>query len=232
MLIWKGLGFNKEKVVAIATGIDHPSKNAKTGELIQIYVLPEEELSYRKNDSVCGDWPLSGKACYVNLIWGVRSVWQGLSKKSLSPWKEIKEKLSGKKIRFAAYGEIVLLPIGLIRKIAKISGGTICYTHQWSKPRYQKYKNFCMASVENLEDKKRANELGWKTYRIVSSAQDITYNEILCPADKTYFEKTGKKIHCSDCMLCSGTSSRTPKDICIIAHGSRAKLSNLNRILK
>src|SRR5215471_15345831 len=74
-------------IVAIATGLDRPSTNPKTGTMIQTYILareqtPLEALRSGSDRSVCGDCPFSSLAnggiatCYVNVAQGPQSVYR------------------------------------------------------------------------------------------------------------------------------------------------------------
>ncbi len=53
-------------IVAIATGIKRPSANAKTGAMVQVWILPDngenplESVRSGEDASVCGDCPLRG----------------------------------------------------------------------------------------------------------------------------------------------------------------------------
>lgn len=234
MILWTGKSkFNGKNIGLIMTGLSRKSKNPKTGEVVQGWIIPKEnpvkQLNNRKNHPVCNNCPLIKRGCYVNISWAVMAVWQAW-RKNKYPVGNVNN-LKGKIVRLGAYGEPSALPATLINKITKVSKGVLAYTHQWMQPWAYPYKRYCMASVETKELKDRANSKGWKTFRIGKSLEDKLPDEILCPASKEYKEKTNKSINCSQCMLCQGNNSRTPKNIFIVAHGGKAKLPSILKYL-
>lgn len=233
MLIWRGLSpFTKEKICAVISGINRPSKNKKTGEMVQLSILPEKDLKFDKNKSVCGGCPLAANGCYVNIGQPVFAKFKTISKLKKQTMSTVLKTLKGKKIRFCDYGDPTCLPIDFVKKLVKVSAGWTGYSHFFSTKKNQPYSKYLMASVESKELKEKANALGWKTFRIVKSVDDLLPDEIMCPATPFYKEKTGKDINCFQCQLCRGNSSPTPKNITIIGHGSSAKLHNLLKVIQ
>lgn len=213
--------FNKNLFHAIITGLENRSRNGKTGNMITMYFIPDKEFNTNRQEktTICGQCPLlKNKSCYVNTAQAPAQIFAKIHRNGYDKFNI--SRLIGKKLRLGGYGEPVLLPFRLMKKISKVVDGMLGYTHAWKNKWAQPYKQFLMASVESLEGKVLANSMGWKSFRIIQSVEDLQKDELLCPASKEWKEKTGKEITCSKCMLCAGNSSRTPKNIAIVGHGS------------
>jgi hypothetical protein len=125
----------------------------------------------------------------------------------------------GRKIRFGAYGEPVLIPLDIVAEVARVSEGRTGYTHQWANPSYQAYRAYVMASVDSPQEYAAAKRLGWRTFRVRTADGTLMPREIICPAS----DEGQHKSTCADCKLCSGTYANDPrKDIAIVIHGSNA----------
>jgi len=221
------LSEDSERIV-IATGFIDPSENAKTGEMIQIWILaraekPTDAIKSGLDAVVCGDCPLRGingknRTCYVNVGQAPRSVWEAYQRGSYPVLTDfsIFENLS---VRFGAYGDPVYIPFDIIRRIVSFCDGWTGYTHQWRNPLFSAYKRYVMASVETVDGMQSAHDMGWRTFRVVPEGTDInvakTAREIGCV-------NTLRGIQCVDCGLCDGTTTMA-KSIVIEAHGSGKK---------
>ena len=223
--------FETEHVVCIATGFATPSKNIKTGEMIQIWFLVKSQDPVLAVESgldrlVCGSCPLrpvkpskgaKGKKrrCYVNLGQAPLQIWKS--------WKAGKYPLlteftlfQGKSVRFGAYGDPTLLPFNLAKQISEASNGWTGYTHQWRKPAFQAWKFLIQASVETQAEQEIAQALGWSTFRVIpKNSSEIPSQGFECLSDS-------KGVQCIDCLACNGTRNK-PKAVWIRAHGSGAK---------
>lgn len=234
MILWEGKGFNNKKAACICVGIDKPSKNVKTGEMIQAYLLGTDKGPLKqkgKPHPVCNRCPLIENGCYVNQGQAVAGIYKKYKRGGYSKIIDF-DIFKGKKIRWGSFGEGLLVGLTLLKKVNKIVDGWTAYTHNWHYKKYQPFKKYMMASVESLKDAQKAWDAGWRTFRIVQSVEDKTANEIICPATPYYKEKTGKTIQCIDCMLCSGTNSKSPKSVVIVAHGNAAKLNSITKYLE
>lgn len=221
---------NQECVV----NVQHGSKNSKTGDGVQIFILPmswitngKEEMS---NDSAscldCIHSKLKNGSCYVRkgfAEYGLKSKVNSLHKQYLSgdlvlsPIAELLnvegDKIRGKFVRFGAYGEPVLLGPIVTKQIADIALNFTGYTHQWHIPQYEWSKKYFMASVETDALMEKANSKGFRTFRVRTKLQSTKVNEIMCPASK----EGGRRVTCNKCVLCKGSSSKA-KNIVIIKH--------------
>ncbi len=234
MILWENKGFGGKKAACICVGIDKPSKNAKTGEMIQAYFIGADNnplAEKGKPHPVCNRCPLINNGCYVNQGQAVLGIYKKYKRGGYDKIIDFNI-FKGKKIRWGSFGEGILVGLKLLKKVNKLSSGHTAYTHNWHIKKYQPFKKYFMASVESFKDAQKAWAAGWRTFRIVQRIEDKTAQEVVCPATPFYKEKTGKTIQCVDCMLCCGTSSRSPKSVVIVAHGNAAKLNSIKKYLE
>jgi hypothetical protein len=208
------------------------SENRKTGDMIQVWILPRREspvdaVRTSHDAIVCGDCPHRGigfksRTCYVNVVQGPHSVWRKYrdDKYPMLAIAEYSRVFAGRAVRFGAYGEPVLIPMAIVRAIVAHADGHTGYTHQWRKPEYATYREYVMASCDSMADHIAAKALGWRTFRVRTSDAPLVAREISCPAS----DEAGKRTQCVRCRLCNGAgSSDARKDIAIIVHGSGSK---------
>ena len=204
------------------------TSNAKTGALIQNYIIPaawletDAKISTLSDTDVCFDCDhgkSKNKTCYVRkgqsemgLASKVRSLRKlGLENiPELSPESEadLLNAIEGRGVRFGSYGEPILLGEALIGKISKRAKFWTGYTHQWHKNNWA--KDYFMASVESEMISKAAQKSGFRTF-FVGTPQSKEY--VTCPASK----EAGNKTTCDNCKLCMGTSSKA-KSVTILPH--------------
>ena len=202
--------FQTPDVVVIATGFASGSANSKTADMIQIWLLnrhmnPVAARKVGADDTVCFDCPHRNGTCYVNL--------------GYKHWAGDTSIFEGRKVRFGAYGDPVILSTDMIEEIANASSGWTGYTHQWRK--HTAYKQWLMASVDSEAEAREAQADGWRTFRITPTSQKFK-NEIVCPSS----EEAGRKTTCDQCLLCNGSASKSTRNITIAAHGVGKKKLN------
>ena len=246
MSLWDG-----EPIVAILTGISRPSSNPKTGDMLQVWILrsdmhPVEALKTGADQSICGNCPHrldedNHRTCYVNImapsaIWrtykagkygiltddSVVRAWSSSSSRSRFIGQSLDSIVRGRAVRIGAYGDPAMLPAHYWLNWFKSAGITTGYTHMWDHidPEYAK---FCMASVDSEEEREKAQELGYRTFRVLDKHEyPEAGNEIPCPASA----EQGYSTTCNRCGLCDGSradhSNRIPS-ITITVHGVGAK---------
>lgn len=213
------------------------SQNSKLGEgnMLHTYHFSIDQVRFsnlKLDGSSCLDCPLSytnsseegeSGGCYTHkgfMGMGLRSMLKRLNKlwhkgkievysaERMNSFLGAIEFLKPELIRFGVYGEPVLLPIQVVQKLSHISPYT-GYTHQWSKPEYQQYRHFFMASTHNSFETAIANDMGWRTFNV-----GILDNAVNCPASK----EAGKKTTCVSCKLCNGSNGNSKKNIYINPH--------------
>ena len=214
--------------------VQHGSKNSKTGDGVQIFILPMSWITNGKekmsdDTASCMDCihsKLKNGSCYVRkgfAEYGLKSKVNSLHKQYLSGdliLRSLNEligiegpKLKGKFVRFGAYGEPVLLGPQVTKKISNLALNFTGYTHQWHIPQYEWSKKYFMASVESNALMEKANSKGFRTFRVRTKLNGLHASEIICPASK----EGGRKVTCNNCVLCKGASSKA-KSIVIIKH--------------
>ena len=214
-------------IKSVITGTKTESKNVKTGDMAQMWIMVAEErptdaAKTGADSAVCGECPhrpLLAKInnvapCYVNLGQAPNGVYRSEYPNGVPTIK--------KPLRLGAYGEPTALPFELVRDAVNNADGHTGYTHQWRTcdPRF---KTLLMASVDSIEEQIEAQAQGWRTFRVrknsnsdrrlASHLRKTLANEISCPASK----EAGFRTQCADCRLCAGTS-RDAKNIVINAH--------------
>lgn len=214
------LHVDSERVV-IATGFKRATNNRKTGDMIQVWILtkrqdPVSAVRSGADSLICGSCPLRGNAttgrtCYVTLAQAPLAVWKAYHA-GRYPALPTFTLFAGRKVRFGAYGDPSFIPMPLVQSIASNCAGWTGYTHQWEKPWAQAFRRFVMASVESIDGARKAQAMGWRTFRVKSPGAPLEANEITCLSD-------AKGISCADCRLCAGTS-KPARSIAIDVHGN------------
>ncbi len=207
------------------------SENPKTGNMVQVWILPRDVSPVQavkdgSDDIICFDCKHRGengknRTCYVRVPNAPNGVWKAYQRGRypMLAIEDYKYTFRGRKIRFGAYGEPVLIPLPIFRELAVQSDGWTGYTHQWRNTEYLPYSAYIMASVDSPAEYDAAKRLGWRTFRVRGANQPLTSAEITCPAS----DEAGKRTTCADCRLCSGSYANDPrKDIAILAHGINA----------
>lgn len=217
-----------DSVVVIAT---IRSKNRKTGRMIQVWILnrnvsPIDAVKQGLDSVVCFDCAhrgvgFSGRTCYVNLR-SPQAIWKAYQRGRYPQlnFEQYSEVFGDRKVRFGAYGEPVLIPLGMMWEIISHSRGWTAYTHQWRRPEYAGYRAYLMASCDSAADYELAHSMSWRTFRVRGKHEPLLPGEIGCPASDEMKHKTT----CVRCGLCNGARiEETRKSIGIIVHGSGAK---------
>lgn len=203
------------------------SSNAKTGDMVQTYILadngksPVESARLLEDVSVCGDCKHRrgmGGSCYVNLGQGARAVMDGVMR-GIYPENLINAAFAshGRKVRLGTYGDPAAVPAYVWESLLAGAAGHTGYTHQWASGKADHVKQWCMASVDSAVEMMKAKLAGWRTFRVRGADDEHVYsNEGKCPAS----EEMGKRLQCEDCMACSGGIDSKKASMVIIVHGS------------
>ena len=205
MIVYSGNGID-----VVAVGLNRPSSNQKTGPMIQMWIMGE--------NNGCSGCP-SEQICYV-------SRGKGRVQKSLDSGNYTKANIKFEphtRVRLGAWGD----PAKVSRSVWEAMGVKrfTGYTHQWRdlSASVQEYKGYLMASVESIESLELAESLGWKCYynMVDVSLGLISEEEVLNRLGSRAIPclYNSKGISCYDCLLCS---SRARKHIYTMPHGSRS----------
>jgi len=195
--------------------------NRKTGNMAQIWFLltevnPVEAVKIGLDaQTICRECPFAaGNGCYVNVGQAPLAVWKAFKRgryEELIPARYAAV-LTGRKIRFGAYGNPTLLPISKVKALAAVSEGWTGYFHDWkTNPYASEYAKFFMASTETQSSLALANRLGFRSFH-VSPVKPAEAMECLSDA---------KGLTCAQCKLCAGLSKERMPSIWINPHGTK-----------
>lgn len=217
-------------IVVIATGFANKTANAKTGDMIQTWIIrsdvkPNDAVKTGADVSVCGNCPHRPRnlgSCYVRVFQGPRAVYESYKKGNypVIPKHNLEYMFAGHRVRLGSYGDPAAVPYEILSLLVKYSLTHTGYTHQWKENWFdKKTANVCMASVDNVEDFERAKKLAMRTFRVRSVNEPLLDKEVVCPAS----EEAGKIIDCATCGACKGSDTKQKSSIVIIAHGNTKK---------
>jgi hypothetical protein len=234
-VVWEGASLiDGSPIVLILTGFVFPSINKKTGsQMIQSWILQQEFTPTHAakegfDIGICGTCPMKMSeigSCYVNLL-GVNKVYhkyksrgyQQLSHNEIEVLKRYRYP-----IRLGSYGDPTAVPLEVWETIIFASGKYTGYTHNWRKTN-SFWKQYLMASVHSISEAKEAQNLGWRTFRIIAPDAPLSDNEVLCRNTED------DSIQCDRCLLCDGTSSKP--NIADKVHGLNWKVSNFLKYIE
>lgn len=226
-------------IVVIATNLRRASTNAKTGDMIQTWILradmpPAEAAASGADRSVCGDCmhrPVNANSCYVS-IWrnGPRVIWEAFKRGRYVPadgWTlaAARRWFRGRHLRIGSYGDPAAAPSAMWRTVAELCEGVTGYTHQWASGLADGLRGLCMASVDSLEEAITARAAGWRTFRVREAWETLADREFVCPAS----EEAGYKTECAECKACGGLGSKAKASPVIVVHGGKHRRFALYR---
>lgn len=214
-------------IVAIVNGFaDAPSRNDKTGKMLQQWILPAE-IDPVTARQTCQDIGMCGacrirRQCYVVWHTAPLQVWRAWRDGSY-PRLDLRRRshrqaFAGRRIRLGACGDPVAVPIGRTRSVLRWCAGHNGYTHQHEDPRHAQWRGLLMASCETLAMAQDAARRGWRTFRIGNIPQP---REVLCPS---------ARVQCDTCMLCGG-ADRPARNILNPPHGGPSRMVSLLKII-
>jgi len=217
-------------IVAIACRIAAASNNAKTGAMVQTFIMrqdiaPHKALKTGDDSSVCGDCKLrpihkGPTRCYVRVYQAPLSVWNAYQRGRYAvPGVDfdaalLPELFAGLSFRIGSYGDPAAIPAAVWKKATRKVKNRTGYTHQWRKRIGVGLKNLCMASADNESDVATATAKGWRTFRVRKHDAPTLKTESICPAS----EEGGRRTQCDTCGLCKGATIAA-RNIVIADHG-------------
>lgn len=225
-------------IIAVAIGFAAASENAKTGAMIQTYILPadvppNEAVRTGQDKDVCGGCihrPIVAKRtgadpCYVHTGQGPLVVWRGVQRglyPDVTP-EGLGVLVAGRGLRLGSWGEPVAVPLGVWQPALGVCAFHTGYTHRWRTRSAGSWRGVLQASCDSLEDYHDAVAAGWGTFRVAlpgeagsRGPQGLGVSEMQCPAAK----EAGKQATCADCRACNGTAR-----VVILSHGPRYRRS-------
>jgi hypothetical protein len=220
-------------IVVVINGLKRKSKNSKTGDMLQTYIIadginPLQAAASGADVSVCGDCKhrkANLGTCYVTLVHGPNTIHKGLQR-SLYPsaaLAELPALAAGRIVRLGTYGDPMAVPVAVWQALLSQSIGHTGYTHQWHNaalPASQRdaLLQLVMASVDSETEALAARTAGYRYFRVRTADQPLMTREIVCPASA----EAGYKRSCETCKACSGGAA-TRASVAINVHGNGSK---------
>jgi hypothetical protein len=226
-------------IVAIAVGTARKSKNDKTGNMLQTFIMradvePIAALKTGEDASVCGDCkhrPALGGSCYVNVGQAPLAVYRAY-KRGAYPrssrwttaqptWVDIGD---DRVVRLGTYGDPAAVPVHVWEALVSGAQGRTGYTHQWNNPALSadhkaRLMALVMASCDTPEEAQLARAQGLRYFRVRTPDEALVDREFTCPASA----EAGKRTECAQCKACDGTSRPGQASPVIVAHGIHAR---------
>ena len=225
-IIYRGPSLLDDKPIVVVA-ITGKSSNSKTGDMVQTYILvdneksPVESAKALDDVSICGDCKHRrglGGSCYVNLGQGPRAVMDGVIR-GIYPDNIINAAFAvhKRKVRLGTYGDPAAVPAYVWEALLAGADSHTGYTHQWQNGKADHVKQWCMASVDTPKEAALAKVEGWRTFRVrVADGSPEYSHEMKCPASA----EMNKRLTCDTCMACSGGTDSKKASVTIIVHGS------------
>lgn len=203
-------------IMAIATGGRSKSTNAKTGPMVQIWILrsdiaPLDALTNGSDASICGDCSLRGGVCYVTVFQAPNRIYDAYTRgryPRMTP-ADVGSQCANANVsvRVGAYGDPGTLPFEVVEALLRPVKTHTSYTHMWTMPHFDpRHLRYSMASVDgsdthNIETLRARYPIA-RYYRITDDKTQLMSNEIVCP----HKDASGVvRVQCADCGLCAGT---------------------------
>lgn len=218
--------FDGAPIVVIATV---RSKNAKTSNMVQTWVMREDVDPYTallegRDATVCGDCVYrAGNGCYVQVPRAPLAIWRAYHRGRYADiagdLAAIEAVGASRTVRLGAYGDPVAAPEEIWQALTAKSSAHTGYTHAWRvAPRA--FRSLVMASCDTPRDRDAAQLRGYRTFR-VNLDGTRQRGEMTCPASA----ESGHRTSCADCHACDGARGEglSTRDVTIRLHGFTAR---------
>ena len=210
------------------------SKNRKTGDMIQVWILLEDDTPTDgrrtgSDSAICGSCIHRNGTCYVNLGHAPTAIHAALKRGSypMATVDDIKKHMTGRAIRFGAYGDPAAAPFWIWKMLGEVGSMHTGYTHQANHPQFdERLTRYLMVSADSPKQAMKYQDKGWRTFRVKNADDGFLPREIECLADRD-------GLTCEECGACGGTNEFDRfANIAITVHGSgktKFKTSNIIR---
>jgi len=214
-IVWEGESqLNGKPITLIISGLESTG-NRKTGTMIQSWIInssinPVDATKTGEDASICGNcWrkPSLGDKCYVTVFQAPNQIYKTYVSGKYDNFEKAKKDDIDSGLRLGSYGDPVAVPLEVWNKLMENFPYHTGYTSQWRTIQSIPYRGKIQASCASMQDKHKAESLGWKTYTSLPIGHpypDPSENMIQCPA--TIPQNNGK-VSCSDCKLCDGKTA-------------------------
>lgn len=235
-----------QPIVAIVTNFETPSKNAKTGAMLQTFILradvdPITAVNTGQDESICdqcthrrrlhedGEYH---RTCYVTLMHAPLNVYKAFTRGIYPDIHNLTDDVLDRMrldhwdfMRLGAYGDPGAVPYDRWTRLMNRLGikRHTGYSHRW-KVCDQRFKDICMASADSPQDVDDANAMGWRTFLVAPEGMPTGRGAVHCPSDPSRPEV---HVPCSACGQCSGHSRVNKRNVWIRPHGTTKKFIEL-----
>lgn len=231
-------------ILAIGT-YRETATNRKTGAMVQTWIIradvdPIQAIASGADVSVCGQCPARGPTASETIgapgIYRERSCCPNVGQAPLAVFRaavrgsyrllghdDTARIGEGRMVRLGSYGDPAAVPFEVWRALLSRSIGHTGYSHQWRNPIAAPLRQWCMASVDTVEEMREARAAGWRTFRARVAGDPIAESEHACPAAI----ESGARLQCVDCRACGGADVRRGSPT-IIVHGPMARRFSAN----
>ena len=237
-IIYRGASLIDGQPIVVVAVVS--SKNKKTGDMVQTYILNDNGATPCENSktgadySICGNCPHRGqstddpkakqaknRSCYVIIAQGATIVHKGI-KGGIYPDAFGHDAIAaigrGRMVRLGTYGDPAAVPSYIWDSLISDAAGHTAYTHQNDIKTADVRDDLFMVSADTFQQARDAWNAGQRTFRVIDAVASLDkQNEILCPAS----DEAGRRTTCLKCGLCAGASKKA-KNIAIVAHGAGA----------
>lgn len=201
--VWRGNSlFDGKPIRVILSGHVLDSQNTKTGEMIQVYILPDERDSFReykdKSPTVCGDCKYLGGGCYVS--WNRTRQVQASSAKHVLTLEDGQALCSGLRVRVGAAGDPASVPFYVWDMLLRFADDWTGYTHAW-KYCDARLKQFFVASCDSVEEVYLAKSRAWSVFYVKDAGDADIEGSITCLSQNS--------VQCVQCLKCKGGGTKT-----------------------
>ncbi len=220
VIVWRGPSIftgNPVQVLLSCLNPSSPSRNWKTGPMIQATILPVGVNPTRgfgtlAERDTCGACRLTGagaaRVCYAAMhAWLTGRSAEGAPVVDLA---EAVRLLGNRPLRIGAYGDPAAVPTEVWRGLVDGASHWTGFTHAW-RTCDQALAQWVMASVDGPAEQREAAALGWRTFRIRHPGGELALGEVPCAN-----ESSG--VQCIKCALCKGNASGAA-NVVITVHG-------------
>lgn len=238
-IIYRGASLIDGQPIVVVAVVS--SKNRKTGDMVQTYILNDNGATPCENSktgadySICGNCPHRGQAtddpkakqaknrsCYVIIAQGATIVHKGIQN-GIYPDAVGHDAIAaigrGRMVRLGTYGDPSAVPSYVFESLIADAIGHTAYTHQNDIKSADVRADLYMISADTIQQARDAWRNGQRTFRVIDNVRDLSKgDEILCPASNEMNNRTT----CAKCGLCAGASVKA-RNIAIVAHGAGAR---------
>jgi hypothetical protein len=233
-ILWEGISAldGVTPIVVIATGFAKRTSNAKTGDLIQTFVVhadidPWDAVKVDATSAICGTCPhqkdpeTGKRSCYVQVFHAPKSTWKSYKRGNIGPATsdDLKRLVNGRKVRLGSYGDPAAAPYEVWRALVDASTGSTGYTHAW-KTCDPRFASLVMASADSEDDLIDAACLGYRSFHVRPKGADKPKGTMQCPSDPA---RKSALVACDSCLACDGNNGKFGRSVSIQAHGNGAK---------